>query len=674
MSLQIRCDQCGRSYIVQPEVLGRKVKCKGCGHTFTAAEPQPELAELVELNDLTSFDAATVPMADLSSVGLPSSPVAAKPKPAKSGLPLGALIAILAGGGIAALLLVIVIVKAMSGGSDDALASPNSSSPAVGSSAAPPSSAGSAASTSVAAGPAPSSGGSGATLPVTTTIDPGNVAWSVTPDPAPAAKPFTASPLPTGSAAKIFFARRDVALALACRDDYSTPGGVVRAEKFDLTTGRNLGGINLPAKDRVLGFSSDGKYLLAGSNGYEGSGFETLRVWSWSADAASEASSWSPYSHAKIYNKVTWAAMPRGDLILTNNGEGELIGWSFPNPQQRFTIKSDDRSPPLLTPGGRFLARCQKGAYRFFETATGKPAGQTDAEGESTSAYAAGMSPEGDRLAAMFAEAESSSGWRVYVWDLKTGKLTARADVLDYLNTHVQFLASPFLLAGNSLIDLERQATVWKYTYSSPAPSPPDTRLWFTAAVRGDYRTYSRAIPSTEERAKVDAAWRNASVVIPQGSSISIEAAVPADAPATNNREALFQQMLKKLQDAGYQAAPDQPQKLRVTITEGGSGQMMEFRSFSSSQLVVQVPDKRLELKVALLGQDGKEAWTRSNNFGPMIVTHLKPGDMSDPAKAILSQRWEMLNHWLTTLKIPPEIRSTMTATGLGATEIKAEG
>jgi hypothetical protein len=45
---------------------------------------------------------------------------------------------------------------------------------------------------------------------------------------------------------------------------------------------------------------------------------------------------------------------------------------------------------------------------------------------------------------------------------------------------------------------------------------------------------------------------------------------------------------------------------------------------------------------------------------------------MSDPAKAILSQRWEMLTHWLKTLKIPPEVRSTMTDQGLGTSEIKA--
>lgn len=657
MSITIRCDQCGRSYSVKPEIVGRTVKCKGCAHTFLASAPppEPELVELADLSELASYGAATAPAVDLAATPLSSQGAARRPQPASAGLPKPALIAIAVGAGAAGLLLLVVIVTAVIGGGDDPAPLAATGSPAAAAS-------GGSQATNVS---------TGATLAVTRAADDGGpVAWSVVPDPAPPAKPLLTGSLPTGDLGELWFSRRDHGLALATRDDYSVPGVVVHAEKFDLATGGSQGQIQLPAKDRMLAFSADGRYVLAGSNGYEGTGFEQLRVWSWTGDAAQEAGSWVPYPNAKSY-KTVWAAMPRADLILTLGGDKELIAWSFPNPQPRYTIKTADHKPPLLTPGGKYLAVHRQDGYRFYDVASGRAVGQTEPGSGLSYASAEVMHPQGDRVAALCPYQDSSSGWRAYVWDLKTGKLTVQADVSDPAQSHLQFCEPPFLLAGNTLIDMERNASVWKYRYSKPAPAPPDTRLWFAGAIGGESRVYLKTLPSQPEREKIDAAWSNASVVVPQGAALAVEASVPSDAPPSHNQQALVQKASQMLEEAGYRAAADQPQRLRVTIVEGGSGRTIEFRAMATSQVVAHVPDRHLETKVALVGADGKEVWTRTSSFGPMLVTRLDPGNTGDVAQKILRERWDRLGSWLNTVRIPHEIVSTMTDAGMGTTEIK---
>jgi hypothetical protein len=366
-----------------------------------------------------------------------------------------------------------------------------------------------------------------------------------------------------------------------------------------------------------------------------------------------------------------WAGMPRKDLVLTLGGEKELIAWSFPNRQERYKIATDGHTPPLFTPGGKYFAVHAKDSYRFYETTTGKSAGQTDPGEGLAYARAESFHPEGDRLAALCPTSDSVSGWRAYVWDVKTGKIAAEADVVDHLQSHIQFCEAPFLLAGNTLVDLERGEGVWKYEYHYPGPSPPDTRLWFADSQRGEYATNARVVPTPEERAKIETAWANVSVVIPQGESLSIAANVPADAPATHNQAALAEKAAKKLEEAGYRAAAGLPQQLQLTVTEKNTGHTIEFRNLMTSQIVATVPDRRLELKVALVGKDGKEVWTRGSSFGPMMMTHVNPADASDPVAAIFRQRWTQVTYWLDALKIPPEIRSTMTADGLGSTKLK---
>jgi predicted Zn finger-like uncharacterized protein len=42
--LTVACEDCGRKYAVQPTHIGKRVKCKNCGHVFVAAEPMASLA------------------------------------------------------------------------------------------------------------------------------------------------------------------------------------------------------------------------------------------------------------------------------------------------------------------------------------------------------------------------------------------------------------------------------------------------------------------------------------------------------------------------------------------------------------------------------------------------------------------------------------------------------
>jgi hypothetical protein len=311
MQIQVSCGNCGRAYAVKPELAGRKVKCSACGGTFLVPVPQPKEPELVELNDLSSFEAPLSSGIDLSSPGLTSQAVRQAPRSESSGMSTPVLAAIIVGAVAGVLVLAAIVIASLMGGDEKA---PSAGAGATADNSTPQSGASSSEAVSSASSGTTSPAAAESGRPSLAVAAPAAaVKWSVVADPAPAGAGLTSSPLRTGKATKLLFARRDAAIALACRDDYSTAGGVVHAEKFNLASGQSLGSVQFPAKDRVMGLSADGKHVLVGSNGYEGSGFEFLKVWSWSADRAEEAASWNPYPKPAS-SKTVWATMPRAHL------------------------------------------------------------------------------------------------------------------------------------------------------------------------------------------------------------------------------------------------------------------------------------------------------------------------------------------------------------------------
>lgn len=63
MKIQVACESCNKSYSVKPELAGRRVKCKQCGHQFRIPESDPEVVPVIDVEPLpdrsTSAPSAT---------------------------------------------------------------------------------------------------------------------------------------------------------------------------------------------------------------------------------------------------------------------------------------------------------------------------------------------------------------------------------------------------------------------------------------------------------------------------------------------------------------------------------------------------------------------------------------------------------------------------------------
>lgn len=80
MSMMVACDDCGRKYMVQPTHIGKRVKCKNCGHVFLAAEQIASVSQ--KQKTVSSTRAASAPVVRKST-----SPSRPKAKPAAADEP-----------------------------------------------------------------------------------------------------------------------------------------------------------------------------------------------------------------------------------------------------------------------------------------------------------------------------------------------------------------------------------------------------------------------------------------------------------------------------------------------------------------------------------------------------------------------------------------------------------
>src|SRR5947208_934245 len=76
MAIDVRCTGCGKSYTVDPQFIGRRVRCKHCGDTFLIAHSQPVQAAPEE-NDPFASVAALEDAAGSMPVDVEDTPVRA---------------------------------------------------------------------------------------------------------------------------------------------------------------------------------------------------------------------------------------------------------------------------------------------------------------------------------------------------------------------------------------------------------------------------------------------------------------------------------------------------------------------------------------------------------------------------------------------------------------------
>jgi hypothetical protein len=289
-----------------------------------------------------------------------------------------------------------------------------------------------------------------------------------------------------------------------------------RADRFDLVSGKHLGGLALGEVERgrveplvkrwPADFHPKGDLLLLAAPR------DTRRLDVWSLAEPKHVVGWLPYPQDPGKGgEVTWAGFLDANRVLTLNGTGNLVLWQLPECKAVWSAQGFS-AIARLSPGRKFLAAVRAGAVELLDPPTGERLGvlsPPDSKVETLRALA--FQVEGKELAALYSR---QGGPALARWDLTTGASggTIRAPDLQAPQLHWQ--GTQYLVSGHSLfwgypvIDWELGGALWHYSQGPPslaANNAVDGRVWIL--VNGAKGTWQlRALNLPEDKARTAAA------------------------------------------------------------------------------------------------------------------------------------------------------------------------
>jgi len=313
--------------------------------------------------------------------------------------------------------------------------------------------------------------------------------WSVQPDRAkPAGGELQGSMNVDSSFGRVMgvlLSQRDVAQALVVshasdrigrlpKGDGKTP--LVKLERYDLFKRAPLDSVTMTYPADLLAFSPSGKRAIVR---YKQIGKED-RIDCWSLAERKHVIGWKPYNDEKFNHlkKVNAAAFVDDDHVLTLNGKNTLVLWKIPECKAVYVM--DQVTHPGLSPNGKCLAVAVGRQYRLFDALTGKGVGDVSVNGMPR---AAAFHHGGEKFAVVFSDEE---GPKLGVWDLKTGKETARFP-LPKAGRELHWCGDAHVLLDHRvLVDVNHKLPVWSYTAASTlhAPHSPDGRHWYLSGTQ----------------------------------------------------------------------------------------------------------------------------------------------------------------------------------------------
>jgi len=505
--------------------------------------------------------------------------------------------------------------------------------------------------------------------------------WSVKADPAPLADKAFPGKLElkgkTGTLRGLYLSRADVGEAIVWYTLEDRPFGrhpfnrarntpvdpkqkPTWADRYHLATGRRISTIEIPFHSEVVGLSPDGTRLVTRSGGTG----ERLDVW----DAATEKHvvGFRPYSKLANYDRaVTAVAFLDSTRLLTLSHRSTLVLWSLPDCKPIYRM--ENVSQPGISPGGKYLLLTVGDKIRFFEAATGAPAGDLNASRHATFAF----HPDGVRFAALVNDYTDS---KCVEWDLTTGEQTAEGMIPPAWHGSLQWAGDGYLLFDNRyLYDTKQQKVAWRYKqgrFTSHSPDSPDGRHWYLSqrAARDPAVTlFAQALPDPNLKKWLDNSVLPDETVLAPGSRVNLQITVggTADRPALPDE--IRKNITAQLEQRGAVLAADGDLVMTISAAMMSEGKTQEYRTFGASggPPLFTLNVTSLTCSVAL-SQQGKKVWETTSNFsaGKSSMEIIERGE--DPNAQMAKRQWQQAGEYLANLKLPRKLFITGAGQGIG--------
>ncbi len=282
----------------------------------------------------------------------------------------------------------------------------------------------------------------------------------------------------------------------------------------------------------------------------------------------------------------------------TFGSTGELAVWEIATAKELWHCTLDERSPLVLSAGGKYIFSVNEGDVVCFDALSGKVLGVMT--GGVPVRGNLDVTPDGAWLV-------GSSGPVVTIFDLKTGKNTG--DVGLPIGTNggkVVALPDGFALVGPVLFDLAKRMPVWQYE-GGEEPFAVGGRCWTFLGEKKQSALVNARLPQDTARkadAKLDA---TSAFALKPGDKVSLDVAVtttPEDTKAINEH------MSAEIQRAGF--AIDPAANVHVVVrTEDGKTVTQRWNHFAAGPFSSGGEDVSVTEKIvrATINVADKPAW-----------------------------------------------------------------
>jgi predicted Zn finger-like uncharacterized protein len=497
-------------------------------------------------------------------------------------------------------------------------------------------------------------------------------AWKAVADAAPNRKQFVKSvPLQgkSGDLVRILFAAPDIgqaAVLTAAAPSDLVLQKQVRADRYDLVTGKTLGGIDLFAAEAPQGqqfqldadVSPDGA-LLAVKEPKDGK-----RIDVWSLADGKHLAGWIPYEKDGD-PVIRWVGFLGTGKVLTLNGAGKLVLWQVPDCRALWVLDGC-RSAPAISSGRKYLAAFTGSTIELLD-GTGERQGTLTGPAL-RSVLAAGFSADGTQFAA--ATQTIDGGTSLARWNAATGAavddFTVPANSFDVYHTEMKWCGNSHVMIQNSLVDLNLKWMTFTYNipgFGRAATGSPDGRHWFAAAARPEVPPVllGQSFPDDASKLLVQGvAAKTIQPVLSAGMAVSVRVEGATPAGVTEFHKRITESLKTKLQAHGLKIADKGNVELVITYQpERDTGRSMTFKSIGGiprkPDTVVPIVEVVCEAKLS--DANGGKIWERKQTMKtpePFGIVRYE-----DIAGTLSKQMWQSCQSWGSSVGIPSSMIRT---------------
>lgn len=377
-----------------------------------------------------------------------------------------------------------------------------------------------------------------------------------------------------------------------------------------------------------LAVNSNGKTLVARSDGFGFGKAGTLYVHRLEGYEAKPQYAWNPYamhSDRGSSQDVADALFVDEERLLTVNADGVMYIWSVGETVQPLFFGQLARGSGLALDANRdCLAVRSESGVALIDPKTGKSLGHLSAPEKSWHSQLA-IRSDGRRLAL-------GEGGRIRVWDLRTQELIRDFSVSNYSGQgSIAWADDQRLITKGNVIDVEKRVLLWKYTDMQGLALNAGGLTWTVSGGHsaGDPQLLiGAALPHAEAKAIAEGLDADEVLVIKPGMEVGIQLQF---AGSVADQESVRRALAQRLEEVGLKPTGQSAVMLTASITPGES-ETIQYHAFGSQQVTQHAVNKKvLELALSV---NGKKVWKVANQTWAPHVIHMKQGESIDQAIA----------------------------------------